>query len=76
VVGQLRARRAASWRIPGGDPWFYEPPAAGYELAAEHLIDHGLLPAPNLSAMRSMWRAGGQSQRTARFIAERWEQAS
>jgi hypothetical protein len=78
---ELRRRRATSWRLPvlesgRSEPWWYEPPGErGYPEAAEHLLHAGLTPAPNLPAMRSMWRSGGQSQRIARFITERWEAA-
>lgn len=79
ILGQLRARRAASQRLPildhsgRADPWFYGPPTRGYELAARHLLDHGLTPAPNVPAMRVMWRHGGDQQRLAMRIAELWE---
>lgn len=50
-------------------------PIAGYEAAARHLLGRGLLPAPNLPALRAMWREGGQKRRLAVFIAESWELA-
>jgi len=49
---------------------------AGYEDAARHLLQHGLLAAPNLAALRQMWRAGGESRRVAQVIAERWSLAA
>ena len=68
----LRRRRAAGWRLPGGDPWRYEPPTAGYELAAAHLLEAGFPPAPCLLAMRQMWKSGPESRRIAQAVAERW----
>ncbi len=44
-----------------------------YSAAAQHLLDHGVTPAPNVPAMRVMWRRGGADQRLARRISERWE---
>lgn len=58
------------------DPWSYPPPVRGYAEAAAHLLDHGLLPAPNLAAMRDMWKADDGSRRVARTIAECWEMAA
>lgn len=49
---------------------------AAYESAALHLLDAGLLPAPNVTALRSMWAAGGRSRRAAHIIATRWDMAS
>jgi hypothetical protein len=49
---------------------------AGYEDAASHLLAAGLLPAPNVVALRSMWKAGGRSRRVAQIIAHSWEMAS
>jgi hypothetical protein len=77
---QPRRRRAASWRLPAldscrRDPWWYEPPTAGYEQAAMHLLELGLPPAPNPEAMTAMWTAGAEGRRLARVIAERWEMA-
>jgi hypothetical protein len=80
-VRQARLRRAASWRLPPkksgyrSDPWFYEPPTAGYVAAAHHLLDHGLIPAPNIAAMQLMWRQGGPQRRAAARIAEAWNLA-
>jgi hypothetical protein len=45
----------------------------GYADAALHLLESGLLPAPNLDGLRLMWKAGGQSRRAAQLIAQRWE---
>jgi len=47
-------------------------PCRGYEDAARHLLDQGLLPAPNLPALRGMWAAGGESRRAAQVIAAAW----
>jgi hypothetical protein len=49
---------------------------AGYEDAACHLLDHGLTPAPNLPAMRSMWTENKDSRHIAQTIAKRWEMAA
>jgi hypothetical protein len=72
-----RLRRAASWRLPelGGrsDPWWHEPPTAGYEAAAVHLLDHGLLPAPDRDGLRQMWRRGAHHRQAAVRVAQAWE---
>ena len=79
---QLHLRRAASRRLPSldsgrSDPWFYEPAgASGYELAVAHLLELGLLPAPNREALVAMWRRGGRSRQVAEFIAQAWELAA
>jgi hypothetical protein len=76
---QLRCRRSASRRLAildsgRADPWVYEPPGvSGYEAAARHLLDHGLVAAPNLPALREMWKAGGESRRVAQVIFEWWD---
>ena len=75
-VSQARARRAASWRIVDGDPWWHEPITAGYEDAAAYLLDLGLTPAPNHEGLRSMWKRGGHRRLDAEIIAERWGLAS
>src|SRR5271165_4432617 len=79
----LRRRRAASWRLPvldsgRSDPWHYDdgPALHGYEVAASHLLGHGLTPAPNRVALRAMWRCGGTAQRAAEAIAGAWGLAS
>lgn len=71
--GQLRRRRDASRRLPGGDPWHYEPLTVGYEPAARHLLALGLTPAPNVAAMREIWKANAESRRIVQIIVERWE---
>lgn len=48
----------------------------GYRDAAQHLLDCGLTPAPNLPAMRLLWRRGGADRRLVREISERWELAA
>lgn len=74
IASQLRRRRAASCRLPGGDPWRYpEPGDRGYEDAAHHLLAHGLTPAPEPLALRAMWAAGGYRRDAAWTIADRWE---
>ena len=66
---QLRRRRRESWRVvPLGsghaaglvDPWHYAPPSDGYEQAALHLLECGLLPAPDRDGLRAMWAAGAE----------------
>ena len=46
-----------------------------YRAAAAHLLALDLPPAPNIAAMRILWRRGGAEQRLAVQIAERWELA-
>jgi hypothetical protein len=75
-VTALHRRRAASWRIVDGDPWRYEPPVGGYGLAAAHLLELGLTPAPSLGCLRRMWNSGGRQRLDAEIIAERWDLAS
>ena len=67
------------------DPWHYEQPTAAncstalnssasdYEFAVAHLLEHGLLPAPNPDGLRAMWRRGGSSRQAAAVIARAWE---
>lgn len=81
-IAGLRRRQAATYRLPvldcgHVDPWTCRPsiPTRGYAEAAQHLLDVGLTPAPNLAAMRDMWRHGGDEQRAALAIADRWEAA-
>jgi hypothetical protein len=90
VAVQLRRRRLAACRsMPAAcgcrDPWTcrcWNPDEItdryvdGYRDAAEHLLAQGLPPAPNLPAMRVMWRRGGTDQRLALRIAEVWEVAA
>lgn len=77
-VEQLHRRRTASRRLPRlesgrPDPWHYPAPTAGgYRDAAHHLAAHGLTPAPNVAALRDMWKAGGESRRVAAVISDRW----
>lgn len=87
-IAGLHRRREASRRLPvlpcgHADPWRYhdadeitEKYVDGYRDAAQHLIDVGLTPAPNLRAMRVMWRRGAGEQRLAVRLAERWEVAA
>lgn len=88
-IEQLRRRRAATYRLPvldcgHADPWTcrHDPVTVtdqyvdGYRNAAEHLLANGLTPAPNLIAMRAMWRRGGTDRDLVRAIAERWEIAA
>ena len=84
IAVQLRRRRAASYRLPALDcgragPWYYAPlapserTADGYYAAAAHLIGLGLLPAPDLGAMRILWRRDTEQRNLARQIAECWQ---
>lgn len=73
TVAGLHRRRAASRRLPGSDPWWYEPPTAGYEIAAAHLLSHGLTPAPDPEGLREMWKSGGDQRLDAQIIASRWD---
>jgi hypothetical protein len=92
VAVQLRRRRLAAYRCPPmaccrcRDPLscrchspadkITDPYVDGYRDAAEHLLDAGLAPAPNISSMRVMWRRGGHDQEIARRISELWEVAA
>jgi len=84
----LRRRRAATYRVVPlscccRDPWTcrcYDAPsgspernADGYYATAQHLRAAGLLPAPNVPAMRLMWRRDAEQRELVRLIAERWE---
>jgi hypothetical protein len=80
----LRRRRECSLRV---EPLFCgcrdplphrcEPsPIRGYVEAAEHLLSHGLPPAPNIAALRAMWREGGRNQRLALRVVELWTVAA
>lgn len=48
----------------------------GYRDAAHHLLSQGLTPAPNIAAMRVLWRRGGDEQRLAVRLSELWEVAA
>jgi hypothetical protein len=67
------------------DPWtcrHYDAPESpernveGYYATAQHLLAAGLLPAPNVPAMRILWRQDGEQRRVARLVAERWDVAA
>lgn len=70
----LRRRRAASYRLPPlasgrRDPWFYDPPGQrGYEAAALHLLEHGLMPAANREGLQTM-----HDRQAAQLITDAWE---
>lgn len=84
-IAGLRRRRAETYRRPKldcgcVDPWtnrhdeqITDNYVDGYRDAAEHLLASGLAPAPNLPAMRTMWKRGGNEQRLAMRIAELWQ---
>jgi hypothetical protein len=87
AVGQalfdaLRRRRAAAddmRPLASGrrDPWWYEPPGArGYQDAAMHLLEHGLLPAPDREGLKLMRGRGGSCRQAAERIAKAWELAA
>ena len=48
----------------------------GYRDAVVRLMSHNLTPAPDLAAIRVLWRRGGQDQRLAVRLAELWEVAA
>ena len=88
-IQQLRQRRSASARLPAldcghRDPWTcrHDPAPVtdqyidGFRDAALHLLASGMTPAPNLDAMRALWRRGGAERDLVRAIAERWEIAA
>lgn len=79
AIGKRRsdaARRLLALECGCSDPWLchcHEPECVrGYAEAAAHLLGAGLTPAPNLPAMRQMWRRGGEPQRLAQAISQRW----
>jgi hypothetical protein len=88
-IAGLRRRRAATYRVEQldcgcRDPWTCrhydggpsERLVDGYRDAVQHLDAAGLLAAPRIPEMQIMWRRGGDDQRLAREIAERWELAA
>lgn len=90
-IAGTRRRRSATIRVPRysdkcacRDPWtcshdgnaMSEHDVDGYRAAAQHLLDAGLAPAPNVPALRAMWRRGNEERRLARTISERWEVAA
>lgn len=85
-IQQLRQRRAAASRLPvldcgHRDPWTCHHDQGdvtdryvdGYRDAAQHLLATGMTPAPNLAAMRVMWRRGGGDRDLVRTVSGRWE---
>ena len=88
-IQQLRQRRDAASRLPvldcgHRDPWTcrHDPVTVtdryidGFRDAAKHLLASGMTPAPDLTAMRALWRRGGAERDLVRAIAERWEIAA
>jgi hypothetical protein len=69
----LRRRRAAANQLPPlvsgrRDPWHNPPPGPrGYEDAAQHLLEHGLMPAPNRRGLKAM-----RDRHAANRIAKAW----
>ena len=70
----LRRRRAAANKLPPlacglRDPWWYPPPGTrGYEAAVLHLLERGLLPAPNREGLQAM-----RHRHAADHITQAWE---
>lgn len=67
------------------DPWTcrcWEPDQItdqyvdGYRDAVEHLLSQGLAPAPDLRALRILWRRSGEDRRLAMCVTETWEVAA
>lgn len=86
-IAGLHRRRAATYRAEPlkcscRDPWTCkcysdsddttDQYIDGYRDAAQHLLAHGLTPAPNVVAMRGLWGRGGTDRDLARTVAERW----
>jgi hypothetical protein len=86
-IAGIRRRRAATYHVEQldcgcRDAWtcrhydgtdeITDQHVAGYRDAAQHLLAQGLTPAPNVPALRVMWRCGGADQALARRISERW----
>ena len=69
----LRRRRAAANELPPlacgrRDPWWYQPPGPrGYEQAALHLLERGLLPAADREGLQVM-----RDRQAAEHIAQAW----
>jgi hypothetical protein len=50
------------------DPWWHPPPGSrGYPEAALHLLEHGLMPAPNREGLEAM-----RDRKAAQRIAQAW----
>jgi hypothetical protein len=84
-IAGLHRRRSATYRIPRFDhcpcvdPWTCrcqqpELTTESYVAAAHHLLDLDLPPAPDLPAMRALWRRGERN--LVRDITSRWEVAA
>lgn len=81
VAAQLRCRRAAARRLPGGDPWpagirqeglapFSERQIEAWTEAVRHLTSDGMVPMVPVDVLREMWRRGGPERELAREIYE------
>jgi hypothetical protein len=44
-----------------------------YAQAARHLLDHGLCPHADQTALQALWRRQGQHRRLAQQIVELWD---
>jgi hypothetical protein len=55
AAGTLRRFGPVARRIPA-------PGTAGYEYAALHLLDAGLIAYPNRAALREMWQSNAESR--------------
>lgn len=89
LPGQLRNRRDAAKRsVPHDctcrDTWtcrcydrseLTERHVDAYRDAVLHLLDNGMMPAPDIQAMRVMWRRGGRERHIVSEIASSWEAA-
>ncbi len=69
-------RTADAWICRCYDAPLTEKMVDGYRDAALHLAAHGLLAAPRIPEMRTLWKRGGDDQRLVCAIAERWEVAA
>jgi hypothetical protein len=89
-VAQWPRRRDASRRLPvldcrcrTADPWLCRCNASdllsehadAYLAAVKHLQHCGLLAAPNIPAMRELWRRSDDDRELMNEIAARWELA-
>jgi hypothetical protein len=84
-VAAWKRRHAAARRLEpleSGlvDPWMARlderPSADTYAAAARHLLEHGLTPAPDIEAMRTLWRRSQEDRELVRTISSRWEMSA
>lgn len=77
-VRQLRHRRVAARRLPGGDPWTADLHAGELTLtprqleawsqAANHIAADGLVPLIPIAVLRALHRRGGEDRELAERI--------